>query len=139
MRAHPVTAPPSVRSAAAARRLLRPLVGTPPTEQTLTFLLDHRWVGGLIVAVDHTHLPEHLLGVVEVMSIAGSRTPPVRSLVVATVRPQGAMLPSDAELWQTAAETAGRHDIELVEWFVIGTEGFQCPRELAGCPSRWPT
>jgi len=138
MRARPVPAPPSVRSAAAARRLLRPLVGSPPQCQTLAFLLDHRWMGGLIVAVDHTHLPEHLLGVVEVMSIAGGRTPPVQSLVVATVRPDLDLLPGDAELWSQASDTAQQHGIVLAEWFVVGPGGFHQPRELTGDGSRWP-
>jgi hypothetical protein len=135
---HPVSAPPSVRSARAARTLLRPLVGSPPTAQTLAFLLDHRWVGGVIVAVEHTHLPHHLLGVVDIMAMAGGRTPPAQSLVVATVRPQGAMCPDDAELWQQASLAAGHHGIRLVEWFVVGSQGFECPRLLVGEPSRWP-
>ena len=138
MRSHPVTAPPSVRSSAAARRLLRPLVGSPPQAQTLAFLLDHRWVGGVIVAVDHTHLPEHLLGVVEVMSMAGSRTPPASSLVVATVRPGHDLLDDDAALWQQASHLASRHGIVLVEWFVVGPNGFHRPRELTGEAPRWP-
>lgn len=138
MRTHPVSAPPTVRSAAAARRLLRPLVAPPDTQQTLAFLLDHRWVGGLIVAVEHTHLPEHLLGVVEVMSLAGARTPPMRSLVVATVRPDGGLHPDDGDLWLEASHTAQRHGILLVDWFVVGSRGFQCPRDLLGEPPRWP-
>jgi len=114
-------------------------VGSPPQQQTLAFLLDHLWTGGLIVAVDHTHLPEHLLGVVEVMSIAGSRTPPATALVVATVRPEHDVLEHDTALWWQASQTAARHGIELVEWFVVGPTGFHCPRELAGDATRWPT
>ena len=138
MRAHPVPAPPAVRSAHAARRLLRPLVGSPPQEQTLAFLLDDRWVGGVIVSVDNTNLPEHLLGVVEVMSIAGGRTPPVQSLVVATVRPEHDAEPADGDLWLQASHLAEQHGIVLVEWFVFGPAGFRCPRELVGEPPRWP-
>lgn len=139
MRTHPVSAPPAVRSAAAATRLLRPLVEPPAAPHTLAFLLDHRWVGGLIVAVEHTHLPEHLLGVVEVMALAGARTPPMRSLVVATVRPDEGLRVGDGDLWLDASHTAQLHGVRLVEWFVVGPQGFQCPRDLLGEPPRWPS
>jgi hypothetical protein len=58
------------------------------------------------------------------------------------VRPGGglnlpATLPGDIDRWVEANEITEAHGIELIEWFVVGPAGVECPREMLGEPERW--
>jgi hypothetical protein len=57
--------------------------------------------------------------------------------VIATVRPHDGVLPGDVDRWLDASSIARDHGIELIEWYVIGPHGTQCPRDLLGEPERW--
>jgi hypothetical protein len=63
-------------------------------------------------------------------------------VVLATVRPEAApnlpaTLPGDIDRWIEASEITESNGIELIEWFIVGPAGVDCPRELLGEPQRW--
>ena len=77
-----------------------------------------------------------LVGLLNTLLVAGL------GVVLATVRPDAAhnvpaTLPGDLDRWLEASEITEAHGIELIEWFVIGPAGVDCPRELLGEPERW--
>ena len=109
-----------------------------PEPEVLAFLLDRQGLGGVVLAVGNARRPDRVLGVVDVVARAGEQVGGMASLVVASVRPKGAMLPGDAQRWLTASDMCRQHGLVLVEWYVLGRHGPQLPRELVGEPSRWP-
>ena len=65
-------------------------------------------------------------------------------VVVATVRPvtvsgdeAACLADDDIDRWLEASDIAADHDVELIEWFVVGPNGVSCPRESFGEPPRW--
>jgi hypothetical protein len=60
------------------------------------------------------------------------------SLVVASVRPEGGLLPGDVDRWLEASTRCEQRGIVLLEWYVMGRYGPECPRDLLGEPPRWP-
>jgi hypothetical protein len=134
----PSLAPDPIRSAADARSLLAKAISHPLRDETVAFLLDDAGYGGTIFVVAGTDRPEQVLDVVEHLAAAGRASGMVSSLVVASVRPGGGLEPGDVDHWFDASEIAEEHGVELLEWFVYGTEGFVCPRDLLGEPGRWP-
>jgi hypothetical protein len=71
------------------------------------------------------------------MSLAAQADDQLCRLVVATVRPCGATQQGDVDRWLEASAIADAHGVELIEWFVIGPAGPECPRDLLGEPERW--
>lgn len=138
MHSPPTALPLPVRSAADALHVLSLAIERPLCCETHAFLLDASGVGGLLVVVAGTEQAEAVLDVVEVMATAGGRVPGLRSLVVATVRPNGQVEATDAALWREARRRAASHGIDLLEWFVVGPLGIGTPRSLAGDAERWP-
>lgn len=138
MHSPPLALPLPVRTAADALHVLSLAIERPLCCETHAFLLDADGVGGLLVVVSGTAHAAAVLDVVEVMATAGGRVPGLCSLVVASVRPDGGVEPSDAGLWHEARSVAEGHDIDLLEWFVIGPRGVGTPRSLAGDAERWP-
>ena len=133
------SAPPApIRCASDAIHLLSLAVNDPLDTETLAFLLDADGIGGVLVAVDGTLHPDDMLDVVEVMSQAAGSSPRAESLVVASVRPHSGVLPGDIDRWLEATDIAELHGIQLVEWYVVGPHGIECPRDLFGEPERWP-
>ena len=138
MHALPLHSTVPVRCAADALDLLALAVRHPLQHEVLSFLLDPEGVGGLLVAVEGTHAPDALVDVVQLMARVGERVPWASSLVVATVRPAGGVLPGDADRWLEASAVADEFHIRLMEWFVVSPLGIVCPRDLLGEPERWP-
>ena len=137
-----VTSTPSpmpVRSAGAALFLLG-LASRETTEsETMAFLLDDHGMGGVVVAFEGTESPDAMLLIVDVMSLAGEGVADITSLVVASFRPGGGIVPGDLDRWLEASTVCAARGLELTEWFVIGQMGPVCPRDLLGEPPRWPT
>ncbi len=106
--------------------------------ETLAFLLDDDGIGGVLVAVEHTHGPDDLLDVVELMLMVADGVESLVSLVVASVRPDGGLLPGDVDRWFEASTRCEQRGIVLLEWYVMGRYGPECPRDLLGEPPRWP-
>ena len=111
-------------------------MASPPRHETIAFLLDDQHHTGVITVVSGTERPDALFTVVEVLCTAGFDGPSTR-LVVASIRPDTCTLPGDVDRWLEASSIADQFDIELVEWFVVGPCGPECPRDLLGEPERW--
>lgn len=109
----------------------------PPRHETVVLLLDHRRVGSVVVSITGTDRPGSFVHVVEWAVRAARSSRRVRALVAMTVRPGGQLTDRDVDQWLEASAIAERHGIELVEWFVAGLDGVDCPRDLLGEPERW--
>ena len=59
-------------------------------------------------------------------------------VVIASVRPTGDVEADDAQRWCRASDVVESHGMTLLEWFVLGRSGVDCPRDLTGEPDRWP-
>ncbi|MEX0847492.1 MAG: hypothetical protein WD023_06910, partial [Ilumatobacteraceae bacterium] len=101
----------------------------PLEAETIAFALDDGGYGSVITVVSNTADPDCLLSIVEVLCSAASVDPFLTGLVVASVRPHGATEPGDIDRWLEASALAATFDIELIEWFVIGPAGAECPRD----------
>jgi hypothetical protein len=114
----------------------------PLEAETIAFFLDETSRSNTITIVSGTTEPDSVLSVAECMALAGGRLPTLCGIVLATVRPGGApnlpaTLPGDIDRWVGANEITEAHGIELIEWFVVGPAGVECPREMLGEPERW--
>ena len=130
--------PMPIRCADDAIFLLSRAMRHPLEYETLAFFLGHHELSGRVVAVTGTTRPDMLFGVLDVMCVAASEVPRANRLVMASVRPDGGVLPGDVDRWLEASALCELSDIELVEWFVIGPHGPECPRALLGEQERWP-
>ena len=104
--------------------------------------MDETSRSNTITVVSGTTEPDSVLTVAECLAVAGGRSPTLCGLVLATVRPNSglpvpATLPGDLDRWMDATEITESHGIELIEWFIVGPAGIDCPRELLGDPERW--
>lgn len=113
----------------------------PERAEHLCILLDSDRCGHAIVSVVDPPDDDSVLTVVDTIGsacevvAAGVEAP--ASLIVATIRPERGLDAADASRWQLAEIAAAVHGAVLLEWFVIGPDGVECPRELAGRPARW--
>jgi hypothetical protein len=112
-----------VRSAADALFLLGLAAQEPLAPATYTFFLDRDGAGGVITEVSGGAAPDSVLHIVGIMASAAQNVDHAELLVVATVRPDGSVLPGDADRWSAASEICSAHGITLVEWFVISPHG----------------
>jgi hypothetical protein len=111
------------------------VVRAPLRHETVVVLLDGRRCGDTIVVVDGTEHADPCLVVERICeAVTGSG---IEAIVVATVRPDGAMRPGDVDTWYETSALAETFGLELVEWFVVGPAGVECPRDLLGEPERW--
>jgi hypothetical protein len=114
----------------------------PLEAETIAFFLDETSRSNTITIVSGTTEPDSVLSVAECMALAGGRLPTLCGIVLASVRPGGtpnlpSTLPGDIDRWLEANEITEAHGIELIEWFVVGPAGVECPREMLGEPERW--
>lgn len=146
-----VGAPPSsvpragidpITSAAQALALFRCVRHLPPVPETLAFLLDDAGRGqGTVVQVTDTIGPDDVVDVVELIGRAAADRVAdgvVSGLVVATCRPRDGLLEDDDTRWRILSDLAEAHGLLLIEWFVLGSIGTACPRDLCGEAARWP-
>jgi hypothetical protein len=109
-------------------------LAAPFGHDTIALLLDHDRRGRSIVVVTGTVEPDALFRTLD-LCLAHHRCE-VGALVLATSRPGGGLEPDDVDRWVEASLQCEDAGVELLEWFVIGTEVFH-PRRLAGDPPRW--
>jgi hypothetical protein len=109
----------------------------PLRHETIALLLDDAGFGNTITVVSGTHSADDVLRVVECLCEAAIADPALASLVVASVRPSGCVVPDDIDRWLEASSLAESYGLELAEWFVVGPSTVECPRELFGEPERW--
>ena len=126
-----------VVDAADALALITLAMHDPMRPEIIAFLLDDAGRGGTIVVATDATAPDAVLAVVETMCMAAAGDLALSRLVVASVRPHGATLPGDIDRWLEASQIADTHEIDLIEWYVIGPAGPECPRDLIGEPERW--
>ena len=117
--------------------LLSVAIAEPLCYETIAIALDDRRCGGTITVVSDTVNPDAVVDVAEVMCMAMCKNPSIHSLLIASVRPGGAVCPGDVDRWLEASAIADSFGLELLEWFVIGPAGIECPRDLFGEPARW--
>lgn len=128
--------PTPVRSAGAALDVLDLAVSRPLREEIVFVALDGTDRAGIIHCVPGPHSPDLVIDIAEIAAHAGL-TSRMASLVMASVRPHGGLLPGDIDRWLEASEATAAHGSQLLEWFVIGPRGIECPRDLLGEPERW--
>jgi hypothetical protein len=127
-----------IYSAAEAMAIFAAQMTKPMRAETLVMFLDDAGRGSALVTITDTDDPDQIVDITETMALSAIANPDVCSLVVASVRPGGSVLPGDDELWLEAADVADGCGITLVDWLVIGRDGTVSPREVLGMPSRWP-
>ena len=131
-----------IRSATDAIAVISLAIHRPLEAETIAFFLDHTSRSNTITVISGTTDPDSVLSVAECMSLAGARSPTLCGVVLATVRPQTernlpSTLPGDIDRWIEASDITESNGIELIEWFIVGPAGVDCPRELLGEPPRW--
>lgn len=129
--------PTPITDAVGALRLISLAIHQPLQSEIVAFLLDEAGRGGTIVVVTDAHVPDAVLSVVETMCLAAAADEDLSRLVVASIRPNAATSPGDIDRWLEASAIADVHGVELIEWFVIGPAGPECPRDLLGESDRW--
>ncbi len=108
----------------------------PPVAETIALLLDHDQRGVCVTVVSGTERPDDAIEVAECLAAAGAQTGRLGALVLATVRPGHGALAGDGDRWLEMSDLTSAAGVELLEWFVIGTD-IHCPRDLLGEPPRW--
>ena len=141
-RSRPPHAGDPIHSAIDAIAIVSLVIHRPLQAETIAFLLDDSGRSDTITIISGTTEPDSVLAVAECMARAASTAPALCGLVVASVRPgtvanAPATLPGDIDRWLQIDEITESHGIELVEWFVVGPAGVDCPRDLLGDPERW--
>jgi hypothetical protein len=126
-----------VACAADALSLFELAMHQPMQPELIALLLDAEGRGDTIVVVTDATDPDAVVDVAETMSLAAAGNPSLCRLVLATVRPCGATQPGDVDRWLEASAVSEAHGVELVEWFVFGPAGAECPRDLLGERERW--
>ena len=131
-----------IRSSIEAIAVVSLVMHRPLEAETIAYFLDETGCSNTITVVSGTTEPDSVLTVAECMAMAASELPGLCGVVLASVRPTvasnlHATLPGDLDRWVEANEITETYGIELVEWFVIGPAGVDCPREMLGEPERW--
>ena len=131
-----------IRSSTDAIAVVSMVIHRPLEAETIAFFLDHTSRSNTITVISGTTDPDSVLSIAECMSLAGGRCPTLCGVVLATVRPTTApnlpaTLPGDIDRWIEASDITESNGIELIEWFIVGPAGVDCPRELLGEPERW--
>jgi hypothetical protein len=131
-----------IRSSIDALAVVSLAIHRPLEAETIAFFLDEASRSNTITIVSGTTEPDTILSVAECMALAGRQSPGLCGVVLATVRPNAVLtrpgtLPGDIDRWLEANAIIESHGIELVEWFIVGPAGVECPRDLLGEPARW--
>jgi hypothetical protein len=124
-----------IRSAADALAVLA--LGAPYGHDTIMIPLDTERRGSSVIVVNDTVEADALFQVIDVCIAVSRRIPDLDALILASSRPEGGARPDDVHRWLEASDQCHAGGLVLVEWFVLGRSGPQCPRELFGSPARW--
>ncbi len=126
-----------IHSAELALQVFRAQMSDPLAYETLVMFLDTRLRGSTLVTVAHTAEPNDVIDVAQSIATAVSGIVDVSGIVLASVRPDGALRTGDDDRWLEAADLVEDQGVLLVDWFILGKDTTHCPRELLGMPSRW--
>lgn len=112
-------------------------VQRPLRHETIVVLLDDARRGLALAVVSDTTRPDDVIEVVECIAGPAAQGGRVAAIVVATVRPAGTdLVTGDIDRWLEMSDLTEQMGVELLEWFVIGSE-VSCPRDRLGEPPRW--
>lgn len=130
-------------------------VHRPLRHETIVALLDDERRGIALVVVTDTTCPDDVLESVECLTRPTTHAGRAGAIVVGSVRPAppgrsdvdrdtdrdvdrdvDRDTDRDVERWLELSEIAEGHGVELLEWFVIGSE-VRCPRDDLGEAPRW--
>ena len=125
-----------VATPAAASHLIDAVRARPARHETVCVLLDHRRRGVGIVSVDGTVEDDSVLEVTDLLATIARVDGRIAACVVASIRPGGGDHLDDLDRWSEMSSRLEAAGVELVEWFVLGSD-VSCPRALLGEPSRW--
>lgn len=124
-----------IRSADDALAVLA--LAAPYGDDTIVIPLDSERRGSSIMIVNGTDHPDAMFDVLETVTAAARGRGEIAALILATSRPSGDVEPDDVHRWLEASDQCAAGGLELVEWFVLGRSGPQCPRTLFGGTERW--
>ncbi len=124
-----------IRSADDALAVLA--LGAPYGHDTVVIMLDANRRGCSVIVVTDTVEPDALFRVIDICVEHTRDEPVVNALILASSRPDGDAGADDVHHWLEASDQCRAGGLELVEWFVLGRSGPQCPRQLFGEPERW--
>ncbi len=125
----------TIGDAASALATVALAIGRPLRDETIVIVLDEARRGRAIVVVSGTVAADSVIDVVECVT-QGDGCEHIGAIVVASVRPDAGIDPSDIDRWLEMSEIAELAGVELLEWFVIG-RSISCPRDHLGEPPRW--
>ena len=125
-----------VDSEDAARAAINSVMHQPPRAETIVIPLDDQRCGLAVIVVTCTDAPDAIVDVVDIIGWQARQNTRFAAAVVGTVRPGGGIQMRDVDRWLEASEVLDEHGVELIEWFVVGTET-RCPRDLLGERPRW--
>ena len=113
-------------------------LAAPYGHDTIVILLDEHRCGSSVMVVTDTVDRDALFRVIDAcLRATAGLDHPFEAMIVASSRPDGDVEPHDVHRWLEASDQCRAGGIELVEWYVLGRSGPQCPRALFGEPERW--
>lgn len=121
---------------AAALAIVRLAAARPSRHETIVVLLDETRCGLGLVVVSGTVDPDAVIEVAECLLDPAVHDGRAGAAIFTSCRPHGDPVLADADRWLELDAIAGRHGVELLEWFVDG-RGLSRPRELVNAPPRW--
>ena len=124
-----------IRSADDALAVLA--LGSPYGHDTIVIPLDADRCSSSVMVVTDTIDPDALFRVIDCCIGVARQRPAIDAVILASSRPDGDTEPDDIHRWLEASDQCRAGGLELVEWFVLGRSGPQCPRRLFGEPERW--
>jgi hypothetical protein len=126
-----------IHSAADALAVISVAMHDPLAPEIIAVLLDHEHRGVSVFVVTGTTHPDALFDVLHVIVNAAGPADVLGAVVLASVRSDGGLEPSDGDRWLDADAILDECGIELIEWFVIDETSVSLPREATGQPARW--
>ena len=112
-------------------------LGAPYGHDTIVVLLDRNRCGCSVMVVTDTLDGDALFRVIDTCIEATEQYPEIDAVILASSRPDADAGPDDVHRWLEASDQCRAGGLELVEWFVLGRSGPQCPRSWFGEPERW--
>lgn len=125
-----------IDSDAVALAMLARLITRPAQPETIALLLDDQRRGLTVLVVSGTEEPDSMFDIVDLIAHGDQLGDELGAVVLASVRPGGAIADGDVDRWLEASDVLADRGIELVEWFVIGVD-VVCPRDRLGEQPRW--
>lgn len=113
----------------------------PLRHETIVLLLDDQRRGIAVAVITDTRHPDDVVEVVECLTRPATHNGRLGAIIVASVRPgadatSGSGPDDDVDRWLELSEIAEASGVELLEWYVVGTD-ITCPRDLLGELPRW--